>query len=217
MLISVQKPMEEILTSLEGEKKVFVVGCNGCAEGCESGGEPQVIEVKGKLEEAGKTVTGRASIDMICNENLTRMSLKAHEDDILDADSLLVMCCGAGVQAVADSVDMAVHPGCNTKSQGGGHAEWAGAEHCMECGDCVLDYTGGICPIARCSKNLLNGPCGGSQDGKCEVDPNIPCAWQLIIERLEKLGRLDKLDKVIPPKNWSVSLTGGPPVPPVKG
>ena len=217
MLISEQKPMEEILGSLDGESKVFVVGCNGCAEGCESGGEAQVVAMVASLGEASKTVTGKASIDMICNENLTRMSLHAHKDDILAADSVLVMCCGAGVQAVADAVDMAVHPGCNTKSQGGGHAEWEGAEHCQECGDCVLDYTGGICPISRCSKNLLNGPCGGSVQGKCEVADEMDCAWQLIIDRLTKIGRLDKLEKVIPPKNWSKSLTGGPAVPPKKG
>ena len=212
MLKSVQKPLEEILRSLEGEEKVFLVGCNGCAEGCESGGEPQVIEVKQQLEEAGKQITGRTSIDMVCNEDLTRKSLKAHEEEILSADSVLVLTCGSGIQTVAGAVELVVHPGCNTVSAGGGHAEWREAVHCLECGDCVLDYTGGICPIARCSKNLLNGPCGGSVGGKCEIDPEIPCAWQLIIDRLTQIGRLDKLEKIIPPKNWSVSLTGGPPV-----
>jgi hypothetical protein len=109
-------------------------------------------------------------------------------------------------------VDKVVHPGCNTLSAGGAHAEWKEAERCLECGDCMLEFTGGLCPIARCSKHLLNGPCGGSQDGKCEVDPDIPCVWQQIVDRLAELGQLDKLDRLVAPKNWSVSLTSGPPV-----
>jgi hypothetical protein len=211
MLISEQKPMEEIIRSLDGEKKVFLVGCKGCAEGCQSGGEQQVIEMRHKLEEEGKTITGFSLIDMVCNESLTRMKLGAHRGAIELADSLLVLTCGIGVQTTAAVVDKVVHPGCNTISSGGAHAEWKEAERCLECGDCILDYTGGICPIARCSKHLLNGPCGGSQGGKCEISPDLPCAWQLIIERLTKIGRLDKLEQVIAPKNWSVSLIAGPP------
>ena len=110
-------------------------------------------------------------------------------------------------------VDKVVHPGCNTVSMGGRHGEWRDGERCLECGDCMLDYTGGICPIARCAKNLLHGPCGGSEGGKCEVHPDLPCAWDLIIKRLTKLGRLDKLEEVVPPMNWGLSLTGGPPKP----
>ena len=212
MLISEQKPLEEILSYLNGERSVFLIGCKGCAEGCESGGEKQVLEMKSTLEGQGKAVAGFSVIDMVCNETLTRMKLKAHKSEIDAADSILVLTDGAGVQAVAELVDKVVHPGCNTLSSGGAHAEWKEAERCLECGDCMLEFTGGICPIARCSKHLLNGPCGGSQDGKCEVDPSIPCAWQLIIERLTKLGQLDKLEKIVAPKNWSVSLIAGPPV-----
>jgi ferredoxin len=211
MLVSEQKPIEEILRYLEGEKKVFLIGCKGCAEGCESGGEQQVIEMKKKLEEEGKTITGFSLIDMVCNASLTRMKLASHRQAIDSSDSLLVLTCGSGVQSTAAVVNKVVHPGCNTTSKGGAHAEWKEAERCLECGDCVLDYTGGICPIARCSKHLLNGPCGGSQGGKCEVSTDIPCAWQLIIERLSKIGRLDKLEEFKPPKNWSISLIAGLP------
>ncbi len=211
MLVSEQKPMEEILSFLDCEKTVFIVGCKGCAEGCESGGEQQVVEMKQKLENEGKTITGLSLIDMVCNESLTRMKLASHKQAIDSADSILVLTCGSGVQSTAAVVDKVVHPGCNTISSGGAHAEWKEAERCLECGDCVLDYTGGICPIARCSKHLLNGPCGGSQGGKCEVSQDIPCAWQLIIERLSKIGRLDKLEEVKAPKNWSVSLIAGLP------
>jgi len=212
MLISEQKPLEEILNYLDDEKNIFLIGCKGCAEGCESGGEKQVLEMKNTLEGNSKTITGFSIIDMVCNETLTRMKLKAHKRELEAADSVLVLTCGIGVQTVAAVADKVVHPGCNTLSSGGAHAEWKEAERCLECGDCMLEFTGGICPIARCSKHLLNGPCGGSQGGKCEVDPSIPCAWQLIVEKLTKLGQLDKLEKIVAPKNWSVSLIGGPPI-----
>ena len=212
MLISEQKPLEEILDYLDGERNIFLIGCKGCAEGCESGGEKQVLEMKHTLEGQNKTIGGFSIIDMVCNETLTRIKLKTHQKGMKAADSILVLTCGVGVQTVAGVVDKAVHPGCNTLSSGGAHAEWKEAERCLECGDCMLEFTGAICPIARCSKHLLNGPCGGSQGGKCEVDPSIPCAWQLIIERLTKLGQLDKLEKIVAPKNWSVSLIAGPPV-----
>ncbi|MFC1963260.1 methylenetetrahydrofolate reductase C-terminal domain-containing protein [Chloroflexota bacterium] len=214
MLITEQKPIEEIMQNLDGENNVFLVGCKGCAEGCESGGETEVSEMKQKLEEAGKKIAGISMIDFMCNPSLVRQTLGAHEAKVIGSDSLMVLCCGVGVQTIAEVVDKVVHPGCNTISLGGAHAEWGDADrYCMECGDCVLEYTGGICPIAGCSKNLFHGPCGGSEGGKCEVNPDIPCAWHLIIERLSKLDRLDKLEELVPPKNWGVSLTGGPPRP----
>jgi hypothetical protein len=212
MLISEQKPIQEIMGYLDGEKNIFLIGCKGCAEGFESGGEKQVQEMKRTLEEKGKAITGMAVVDMLCDNALTHFKLMAHKNEIEAADSILVLTDGAGVQTVAEIVDKAVHPGCNTLSSGGAHAEWKEAERCLECGDCMLEFTGGICPIARCSKHLLNGPCGGSQNGKCEIDPEIPCAWQLIIDRLTKLGQLDKLTRIVPPKDWSISLISGPPV-----
>jgi hypothetical protein len=212
MLISEQKSLEEILSYLGGEKSVFLVGCKGCAEGWNSGGEKQVAEMKHTLQEKGKAVSGSVVVDMLCDRALTALKLRAYKKQIAVADSILVLTDGAGVQTVAEVMDKVIHPGCNTLSAGGAHAEWKEAERCLECGDCVLEFTGGICPIARCSKLLLNGPCGGSQDGKCEVDPSIPCVWQQIIDHLTKLGRLDKLDRLVTPKNWSVSLVSGPPV-----
>ena len=212
MLISEQKPLEEILNYLDGEKNIFLIGCKGCAEGWESGGEKQVMEMGKTLQEHGKAIAGFVVVDMVCDSVLTKLKLRAHKSEIAAADSILVLTDGAGVQTVAEVVNKVVHPGCNTLSSGGAHAEWKEAERCLECGDCVLEFTGGICPIARCSKHLLNGPCGGSQDGKCEVNADIPCAWQLIIERLTELGQLDRLEKLVPPKNWNVSLIAGPPV-----
>lgn len=212
MLISEQKPLEEILAYLDREKSIFLIGCKGCAEGWGSGGEKQVTGMKNTLREKGKTVTGSVVVDMLCDAVLTRLKLRPHKKEIAAADSILVLTDGAGVQTVAEVVDKVVHPGCNTLSAGGAHAEWKESERCLECGDCVLEFTGGLCPIARCSKHLLNGPCGGSQGGKCEVDPSIPCVWQQIVDHLAKLGRLDKLERLVAPKNWSVSLTSGPPV-----
>jgi hypothetical protein len=212
MLISEQKPLEEILSYLEGDKNIFLIGCKGCAEGWGSGGEKQVAEMKNILQERGKAVSGSLVVDMLCDSTLTRLKLRAYKKEIAAADSILVLTDGAGVQTVAEVVNKVIHPGCNTLSSGGAHAEWKEAERCLECGDCMLEFTGGLCPIARCSKHLLNGPCGGSQGGKCEVDPNIPCVWQLIIDRLAKLGQLDKLERLVTPKNWSVSLISGPPV-----
>ncbi len=211
MLLTELKPLEQILQYLDGERAVFLVGCKGCAEGCETGGEPQVMEMRQKLQEAGKIVTGYSLIDTVCNQSLTALKLKAHEAEITSSDSLLVMCCGVGVQTTSAVVDRVVHPACNTISLGGAHAEWKDGGHCLECGDCILDFTGGICPIARCAKHLLNGPCGGSQKGRCEISPELPCAWQLISDRLTKLGRLENLEKIVAPKNWSVSLISGPP------
>jgi len=212
MLISEQKPLKEILSYLDGDRSVFLVGCKGCAEGWGSGGEKQIAEMKNTLQEQGKTVTGSIVIDMLCDAVLTKLELRAYKKEIAAADSVLVLTDGAGVQTVAGVMDKVVHPGCNTLSSGGAHAEWKEAERCLECGDCVLEFTGGICPIARCAKHLLNGPCGGSQGGKCEVDPDIPCVWQQIVEHLAKLGQLDKLERLVAPKNWSVSLISGPPV-----
>jgi hypothetical protein len=212
MLISEQKPMEEILSYLDGDKSIFLIGCKGCAEGWGSGGEKQVAEMKNTLQEQGKAVSGSVVVDMLCDNTLTKLKLRAYKKEIAAADSILVLTDGAGVQTVAELVNKVVHPGCNTLSSGGAHAEWKEAERCLECGDCMLEFTGGICPIARCSKHLLNGPCGGSQGGKCEVDPDIPCVWQQIVDRLAKLGQLDKLERLVTPKNWSVSLTSGPPV-----
>jgi hypothetical protein len=212
MLISEQKPLEDILNYLEGDKSIFLIGCKGCAEGWGSGGEKQVAEMKNTLQERGKVIPGSVVVDMLCDGALTKLKLRAHKKEIDEADSLLVLTDGAGVQTVAEVINKVVHPGCNTLSSGGAHAEWKEAERCLECGDCMLEFTGGICPIARCSKHLLNGPCGGSQGGKCEVDADIPCVWQQIFDRLAKLGQLDKLERLVTPKNWSVSLVSGPPV-----
>jgi ferredoxin len=204
MIVSELKPMEEIIGYLEGENKVFMVGCNGCAEACQTGGEAQVIEMKKRLEELGKKVTGHCVVDFLCNKVLVKVRLLPYQNSILEADSLLIMTCGIGTQAVANAINKPVHPACNTVNLGGSRGEWPGSERCLECGDCVLDFTGGICPLTACTKQLINGQCGGAKEGRCEVEPDVrPCGWVLFFERLKAIGRLDVMKKTVPPKDYS--------------
>jgi ferredoxin len=204
MLISELKPWPEIRGYLEEEQKIFLVGCKGCAEACQTGGETQVLEMKQRLEQEGKTITGFSVIDFVCDKALVKLRLMAHEEEIKASDSLLIMACGVGVQATAAVIDRVTHPACNTINLGGARGEWRGSERCQECGDCLLDLTGGICPLTACTKGLLNGPCGGAKNGKCEFEPDVrDCGWHLIYERLKKLNRLDKMKAIVSPRDWS--------------
>ena len=203
MIVSELKPWEEILDYLGTESKIFIVGCKGCAEVCQTGSEPQVLEMKQKIEQEGKRVTGYTVVDFLCDKSLVKLRLMTHEDEIAEADSLLVMTCGIGVQATAAVANKVTHPACNTVSVGGAPGTWRGSERCQECGDCLLDITGGICPVTMCTKSLINGICGGMKNGMCEVEPDIrDCGWYLIYERLKKLNRLDKMREILPPKAY---------------
>ena len=203
MILSQQKPFEEILGYLDGEKTVFILGCNGCAQSSGSGGPVQVAEMKAKLEEAGKKVTGAKVIDFLCDKALVKSGLRGRIEEITAADSMLVMTCGIGVQAVAASVNRVCHPACNTINLGGSRGEWKSRERCFECGDCVLDYTSGICPLTACTKSLLNGACGGASNGMCEISPERPCGWELIYEQAKSKNQLDKLRKYIAAKDFN--------------
>ena len=194
MIISELKPLPEILSILQKERKIFIVGCKGCAEVCQTGDEPQVLEMERQLEKAGKKITGYCVVDFLCDKALIKTRLLPHENEIDAADSLLVMTCGVGIQATAAVVNKLVHPAANTLNIGGTGGTWRGSERCRECGDCVLDLTGGICPLTECTKWLINGPCGGAKNGRCEVEPDVrPCGWYLIYERLKQLGQLDRM------------------------
>jgi len=203
MILSKQKAWEEIAGYLDGESSVFILGCNGCAQASGTGGPAQVEEMKGKLAENGKKVAGSAVVDMLCEKALVRSRLRNKVEQIKAADSILVMTCGVGVQAVAASVNKVCHPACDTINLGGSRGEWPGSERCLECGDCVLDTTGGICPLTACTKGLISGQCGGASGGKCEVDPARDCGWELIYDRLKRLNQLDKLRAFIAPKDYS--------------
>lgn len=203
MILSKQKPWEEILGYLDGEDSVFILGCNGCAQASGTGGPEQVKEMKNKLEGAGKKVTGSSVVDFLCEKALVKSKLRSNIETIRAADSILVMTCGVGVQAVAAAVNKVCHPACDTINLGGSRGEWMGSERCLECGECLLEYTGGICPLTACTKGLINGQCGGASQGKCELDPEKDCGWELIYNRLKELNHLDKLRRFIPPKDYS--------------
>ncbi len=197
MIYSEQKPFEEILGYLEGQNNVFVLGCNGCAQSSGSGGPVQVAEMKQKLEEAGKKVTGTKVIDFLCEKALVKSGLRGKIDEVKAADAVLVLTCGIGVQCVAAAINKPAYPGCNTVNLGGKRGEWEGSERCAECGQCYLYHTGGICPITACSKSLISGACGGANHGMCEMDPNRPCGWELIYERLKERGHLERLNDLL--------------------
>ena len=203
MILSKQKPWEEILGYLDGESSVFLLGCNGCAQSSGTGGPEQVEEMKGKLEGAGKKVSGSAVIDFLCEKALVKSRLRSRIEQVKEADSILVLTCGIGVQAVAASVKKVCHPACDTVNLGGSRGEWRGSERCMECGECLLEYTGGICPLTACTKGLTSGQCGGASQGKCELNPERDCGWELIYNRLKDLNQLEKLRRFIVPKDRS--------------
>ena len=209
--ITQQKPLEEITQFLDKCQGVYLIGCGTCATLCQTGGKSEVLEMKAKLEEAGKKVTGWMVIPTACDE-LTREALQENAADIDVADCILVLTCAFGVQTVSLYLDKTkpVYPALNTLFVGKEESPGYFIEVCAQCGSCVLAQTAGICPLVRCAKSLLNGPCGGSTNGRCELSPDIPCAWQMIIERLEAMGQLDRLEEIAPPRDWSSSHAGGP-------
>jgi len=207
--ITESKPLAEVMQYLQKSQKVYLIGCGTCATMLHTGGKSEVLEMKDKLEAKGKQVTGWMVIPTACDE-LTREALKINIKDIAAADSILVMSCAFGVQTVTLYADKPVYPALNSLFIGKEETPGCFVEICLQCGNCQLANTAGICPLVKCAKSLLNGPCGGSVEGKCEVSPDIPCAWQLIIDRLRALGQLDKLEEIVPPQDWSTSSAGAP-------
>ncbi|MFC2069098.1 methylenetetrahydrofolate reductase C-terminal domain-containing protein [Chloroflexota bacterium] len=207
--ITSQKPMVEITEMLKRVEKVYLIGCGTCPTMCHTGGKSEVLEMKEKLEAEGKIVTGWMVIPSVCDE-LTKYALDENAASVEVTDGILAMHCALGVQTLSLYTSKLVYPALNTLFLGIEDEPGHFIEVCQQCGDCVLGKTGGLCPLVRCAKSLLNGPCGGSVEGKCEVSPDIPCIWQMIINRLQALGRLDVLEDIIPVHNWSSSSSGGP-------
>ena len=212
MIITEQKPFEEIKASLKPGEKIFMIGCGECSATCKTGGEPEVVEMKSKLEGEGFTVTGYCIPQAPCIASQIKVELAKNRKNISCADSVLILACGLGVQSVLENMreDKDFHVGCNTLFMGtvdsGGKNFW---EYCSACGECILEYTGGICPITRCSKGLLNGPCGGMDKRKCEVDKERDCAWVMIYDRLKNKGKLELIEKIFPPKDYSRHIRPG--------
>jgi len=208
MIVTEQKPIKEILEALKGYTKVFLIGCGECATVCKTGGEEEVVGIRKVLEEEGKTVLGLSVPGVPCIAGQIKMELAKSSKVLRETEAILVLACGLGTQSVKDNdrFNLAVFPACNTLFGAVVDAQGNFLEKCSLCGDCVLGINAGICPITRCSKGLLNGPCGGMDQGKCEVDKERDCAWVLIYKELEKKGQRDILKKIHPPRDFKKSI-----------
>lgn len=198
MIISRQKEFKEILRVLK-EQDIFIIGCGKCAAKLHVGGEPEVLEMKKRLSSAGKNITGWTVLSSACNISSWKDVL-AQNPGIERAEALLVMSCGGGVSMISGVAGREVYPALDTESLGGFYLEEAMKEQCNLCGECNIWMFGGICPLAQCAKGLLNGPCGGAVEGKCEVDER-KCAWDEIFERLKKTGKQEYLEIIHKPRN----------------
>jgi ferredoxin len=212
MITGKLKPFDEILSSIGRYRNILILGCGSCVTVCLSGGDREAHGLARDLStpsDAGGS--GRSvhvgTIQRQCETDL----LKAFLEIPPDTDAILSLACGAGVQTLAETFDhLPVIPALNTTFLGALDEQGVWREKCHGCGECVLAYTAGICPIARCAKGLMNGPCGGSSQGKCEIGGEVDCAWQLIVDRLKKMGRLDEYGRIMPPKDWSTDRACGP-------
>ena len=204
MIISENKPFEEILGYIKNANKIVLVGCNQCAATCKSGGEEEVLKMKERLESEGKEILGYQMLDPACNLLKSKKDLKSLKSEIKEADAILSLACGDGTQTIVKNLkDKPVYPANNTLFIGEVKRVGEFEEACKACGECELGWTGGMCPVTMCAKGLLNGACGGARDGKCEVDPENDCAWVLIYNRLKSINQLDNLLDIKEPKDYS--------------
>ena len=212
MIIAQQKDIQDIAAMIGDCNKVLLTGCAGCVTVCLSGGEKETELMASALRimkrQAGKPIT---TVTYTATRQCDPEFIPPMDELVKDVDAVISLACGVGVQYLAERYkDKWVVPAMDTMFAGGATALGSWEEKCGLCGDCVLHKTGGICPVIRCSKSIMNGPCGGSQDGKCEISKEVDCAWQLIYDRMKALGRLSELAVIQPPKDWSKSRDGGP-------
>lgn len=206
MIITKQKELNDLLNRLNG-KPVFIVGCSECATVCHTGGEEEVLAMKDVLEKKGVNVAGWVVLDPACHLNNDKRLLRLHKHEIDKADKVLVLACGNGAQVVSEILQNTdVISGTDTLFLGEIKRSNDFEKRCVMCGDCILDIFEGLCPISRCPKSMLNGPCGGSVNGKCEVNQDMDCVWSGIFDRLEEKGLLHKLKDIVEPKDWSNSV-----------
>ena len=191
MIITEKKPLSELLEMLGGAKKVALVGCGNCASACQTGGAKEMEELTVLLAEHGIEVLATVLPDECCHKMLVKRDTKTLRS--CGAEAIIGLACGDGVQTVADNLPLPVYPANNTLFLGQIERVGIFHEYCRMCGDCVLGSTGGICPITKCAKSLVNGPCGGQKNGKCEVNRENDCAWVKIYERLVATGQEHRL------------------------
>ena len=212
MIIAEQKPIKQILEMIANKKKIVLAGCRGCVTVCSAGGEKEVGILASAIRIAREKEDNPIEIQEVSLERQCDPEYLEEMRSYLDQyEGVLSIACGAGVQFVAEMYrETPVWPGLNTNFIGVAEKQGVWTERCQACGNCVLHLTGGICPVARCSKSLFNGPCGGSTDGRCEIHKEVICGWQLIYDRLKALEQLDLMEQVLEPKDWSTSRDGGP-------
>ena len=212
MIVGEQKSLNEIMDLLGHAKKVLVAGCGTCVTVCFAGGEKEVGILASEIRMKSRIDGHPIEVDEVTVQRQCEWEfIDPLAPRLKDYDVVLSVACGIGIQGMNERFPQAFTlPGLNTTFLGIPERQGVWEERCQACGDCILAVTGGICPIARCSKQLLNGPCGGSQNGVCEIDPDTPCAWQLIWDRAAALGTTDKLMEIQAPKNWAKSRDGGP-------
>ncbi len=204
MIISENKPMQEILGFLKDSEKVVLVGCSQCAATCKSGGEEEVLKMKEALEAEGKNILGYTLLDPACNLLKSKKDLKVLKEEIKGADALLSLACGDGTQTIVKNVKkLPVYPANNTMFIGETKRVGEFEESCKACGECELGWTGGICPVTMCAKGLINGACGGAKNGKCEVNSEHDCAWIMIYNRLKDIDQLENMVAIRPMKDYS--------------
>ena len=212
MIVADKKPIEEIIEELGAHEKILILGCNECVTVCEAGGKKEVGILASALRMYFLNQERDVKID---EETLQRQCDHEYLEEIRDKvdqyDAIVSIACGVGVQFTAEKYfSTPVYPGVNTCFMGATEERGLWTERCQGCGQCILARTGGICPVSRCAKRVLNGPCGGSTDGKCEINKEVICAWQLIVERLKALDRMDDYEELSPLKDWSTDRAGGP-------
>jgi len=212
MIVAERKPIDEIIGFVKNCKKILLVGCNECVTVCYAGGKKEVGILASALKMAFMKEGKELEITEVTLERQCDHEYLEEIRSIIDQyEAVISLACGVGVQFMAEKYLITpIFPGLNTSFMGVTEESGVWTERCQGCGQCILGQTAGICPISRCAKRLLNGPCGGSTDGKCEINKELDCAWQLIIDRLKELGRLDEYEKLIPIKDWSTERAGGP-------
>ncbi len=207
MIVAERKPIQEIADSVSKYKKLLVAGCGTCVTVSLSGGENEAFTVANLLSLVSDAEFDVTYVERQCEPEF----LEKLDEAVSKVDAVLSLACGVGVQFMAERYpDKPVLPALNTTFMGVNRDVGYLTEMCQGCGNCILEKTGGICPVSRCSKSHFNGPCGGSQKGKCEINVDTDCAWQLIYDRLKRLDQLDRLCEIIPPRDWSTSRDGGP-------
>ena len=212
MIVAKNKPIEEIIEEIQDFDKVLLAGCNECVTVCEAGGKKEVAVLASALRMYFMNQGKDMKIDEVTLERqCDHEYLEEIRNQVDHYDAIVSLACGVGVQFMAEKYfHKPVLPGVDTCFMGVTEERGVWTERCQGCGQCILARTGGICPVSRCAKRLFNGPCGGSTKGHCEINKDVACGWQVIVDRLKELGRFDDYEKLAPIKDWSTERAGGP-------